>query len=1067
MLSEDVLVPYQETDLTGKRVLVLAPHPDDETLGCGGSLIRHVKAGDSVKVVFLTDGAKGDFSGQDEPEAYMAVRRQEAIAACSRLGIGDREFWSFADRSLAETPRALEKLSSLFAAWRPELVYAPSPFEFHPDHRAAAFLVFALSLCCRFDFDIAFYEVNQPLKVNCLVDITAVAEAKYEAIGVYESQLREKNFLDLTQGLNRFRSMTLSESAVYAEAFYLVNSSKIDQNGLFSVYEHENQGLYAEWQEYLQNQHDKFHLEKKHTPDTNPQVSVIIPTYNRPNDLYYAVESVLAQTFQDFEIIVVNDGGEDVAPVIDALNTDGKIRCLTHEQRKDVAAARNTGLRASRGLYIAYLDDDDIYYPQHLEILVHALQYSDYQFAYTDANQVVMNWITDRYVPTEKRVRYSYDFDRDKLLISNYIPTLNILHRRDLLDKIGYFDERLAVHEDWDMWIRASLDHDFQHVAKTTAEFRVKKGPQQSKSEQKIAFSDTIKVIHKRYAHLVKSPSVSKAQKQAQQDLDLELRDAEKFLIIRDYQRQHFYQFARFLCDGGNVLDVTCGDGSGCYLLTSAARYVVGTDLDSLWVSRAGAMYVKDNLRFVSTFLDSPNDQEKDFYQLIACFDFNQFWQQSGAGGLDKIQNRLDKNGVLILSVHPPQSFSQRAGPHQELDFNGWRTLLAERFKNVRVWEENVYPVSVLSALFEDASEITQNTWNADIKRSAEISGTPFQAGFFLVMASNGPLPQEPDSYFLVDSSASLFQFWEGFIDRLEVANVQKESEIEKLSAAEADRKNHVKNLEAFATDQQEHAANLEKELTDQRAHAGNLERELEDQRARANNLEKELEDGRACTASLEKEQNIQNEKIQTLTADQASKQKTIDILNQSLNEFKATDTYQKNEIDRLTAVAEDRRHRIISLEDMAAEKDAILGDIETELAIIRHSFAWRLVEGFRRWANIIFPDTSRRRKVYLKFISAGKIYLDKGVFGVIRHIKRKYGGRKRHHDSFFTKDVNSPDNQKNQAPKSLNADQEISPVSSKRLPDQAADHDADMQMVKEKIANIKQELLNEVLKNG
>ena len=88
-LPERALVPMRTTDLTGNVVLALAPHPDDESLGCGGALALHRAAGDPVKVVFVTDGARGDERGEDPRDAYVALRRREAAEACAALGVDD------------------------------------------------------------------------------------------------------------------------------------------------------------------------------------------------------------------------------------------------------------------------------------------------------------------------------------------------------------------------------------------------------------------------------------------------------------------------------------------------------------------------------------------------------------------------------------------------------------------------------------------------------------------------------------------------------------------------------------------------------------------------------------------------------------------------------------------------------------------------------------------------------------------------------------------------------------------------------------------------------------------
>ena len=244
-------------------------------------------------------------------------------------------------------------------------------------------------------------------------------------------------------------------------------------------------------------------------------VSIIIPTCDRPGFLKEALQSVLSQTYKNFEIIVINDGGEDVSEDINSLENSGKIIYLRHEDRRGPSAARNTGLKAARGKYIAYLDDDDIYYPNHLETLVVFLERNNYKVAYTDSYQVFQTWITDRYVTTDKKITYSYDFDRQKFLISNYIHIINIVHRREILDEIGLFDEGLETHEDWDMCIRLSQKYDFYHIKAVTAEFRTRDDMSSATNIKRVDFLRTLKLIHKRYSHLVTDPNILEAQKKA------------------------------------------------------------------------------------------------------------------------------------------------------------------------------------------------------------------------------------------------------------------------------------------------------------------------------------------------------------------------------------------------------------------------------------------------------------------------------------------------------------------------------------------------------------------------
>jgi LmbE family N-acetylglucosaminyl deacetylase len=233
--EEQEIIPYQKRDLTGRRVLVFSPHPDDETIGCGGSLALHARAGDPVKVIFLTNGARGDFSGKTNRDEYIDLRRKEAVRASQVLGIQDVAFWGYEDRNLAGSKGAISKMIRELEENNPQLVYVPSPFEFHPDHRAASFFVCEAIGGCSWENEVAFYEIGQPIWVNCLVDISGVLEQKKNAMKVYESQLREASYDEISLGLNRFRSLTLPEGITHAEGFSLWRSDSLKEKGVLTL----------------------------------------------------------------------------------------------------------------------------------------------------------------------------------------------------------------------------------------------------------------------------------------------------------------------------------------------------------------------------------------------------------------------------------------------------------------------------------------------------------------------------------------------------------------------------------------------------------------------------------------------------------------------------------------------------------------------------------------------------------------------------------------------------------------------------------------------------------------
>lgn len=209
---------------------------------------------------------------------------------------------------------------------------------------------------------------------------------------------------------------------------------------------------------------------RKKQTSLQPLVSVIVPTHNRPDMLKDALQSILDQTFQDFEIIVVNDAGTDVSDVIAGFDST-KILYLQHATNKGLAAARNTGINAAKGKYIAYLDDDDRYYPNHLETLVSHLEKTGNQVAYTEAHRACQQWQGDAYEIVKRDVPFSRDCDPDDILIDNCTPVLCVMHQRSCLEKAGLFDESLHRHEDWDLWIRMSRYYAFSHIRKLTCEF--------------------------------------------------------------------------------------------------------------------------------------------------------------------------------------------------------------------------------------------------------------------------------------------------------------------------------------------------------------------------------------------------------------------------------------------------------------------------------------------------------------------------------------------------------------------------------------------------------------------
>ena len=200
-------------------------------------------------------------------------------------------------------------------------------------------------------------------------------------------------------------------------------------------------------------------------------VSIIVPTYNRPSLLERALESILTQTYQNIEIVVVNDAGQPVENVIAKCNRNNNISYVSHSTNKGLPAARNTGLRISKGDYIAYLDDDDTYLNNHIEKMVSALRESGARFAYSYADYLLEDKRNGKVEIVGHQQPYSkIAYSRSELLIRNFIPVNTWVFERSLLDDAGFFDESFKALEDWEWLLRASVYTDFITVPEATVE---------------------------------------------------------------------------------------------------------------------------------------------------------------------------------------------------------------------------------------------------------------------------------------------------------------------------------------------------------------------------------------------------------------------------------------------------------------------------------------------------------------------------------------------------------------------------------------------------------------------
>lgn len=212
------------TSIEGRTALVIAPHPDDEALGCSGTLGLLGGAGTDLTLIFLTNGEKlyGDAS-----DGIAETRRKEAVRSARILGCRETVFLGFPDGEIGNhSSDALNKLKDIVEEKKPDLVFAPSLIDYHQDHIATSHIVLRL-LEAKGSFKLAFYEVYSTLRFNCLIDIAATLDLKKQAILNYRTSLYDKPevYVDAAMGLNAHRSIFVQRKGFF-EAFYLMERAE-------------------------------------------------------------------------------------------------------------------------------------------------------------------------------------------------------------------------------------------------------------------------------------------------------------------------------------------------------------------------------------------------------------------------------------------------------------------------------------------------------------------------------------------------------------------------------------------------------------------------------------------------------------------------------------------------------------------------------------------------------------------------------------------------------------------------------------------------------------------------
>ena len=444
--EENNYIPNQAISNVGKgKALVFAPHPDDEVFGCGGAIISHIKNGDQVKVIIVTDGGLPVAENQKYSD-YPLTREKESLSAAYILGYGQPEFLNYPDGGLIVEEKLITQIQSIILNEMPEFVYLPAESEIHPDHIALHKAGTEAAQRLGTKLTLVYYEIGHIQSANILLDITDVQHLLNKAMDCFTSQLAVQDYKKHINALHVYRTYTLNSKIKAAEAYFVVKLVGIKGNHSFQqgVLQNTDSAISNSWSEEL------------------PLISVIVRTVGRP-ELSEALQSIANQTYSNIEVILIDARGTNQLTVGD-FTSKIKIRIISKNITLNRPAAANVGLKAVSGKYFCFLDDDDLLLPTHIDDLFQHLVLSDAPAAYS-----IVEMFNEK---SESLCLFNYQFSFEKLVLSNYIPNLALLFKREVIQQGCLFDIGFSVYEDWDFLIQVALLGDFLFVDKLGGVYR-------------------------------------------------------------------------------------------------------------------------------------------------------------------------------------------------------------------------------------------------------------------------------------------------------------------------------------------------------------------------------------------------------------------------------------------------------------------------------------------------------------------------------------------------------------------------------------------------------------------
>lgn len=275
-------------------------------------------------------------------------------------------------------------------------------------------------------------------------------------------------------------------------------------------------------------------------------VSIIVRTKDRAEMLKRTLQSIASQTYRPIEVVVVNDGGCNLnVQELEGILGNLCLHYILLKENTGRAHAGNVGIENAHGQYIGFLDDDDEFFPHHVQTLLSFLEHSDYNVAYTAAEMILNKFDAQKncYVEVEKIRVFGKEFSYDDLLIENYIPLMTLLFKSEILKKVK-FDTSFDLFEDWDMLLRAGKKNNFHFINEITARYHQWGGSQIALRSSEEDIKQITLRIYKRHFEQIPYIFILDAHREKAK-CDIKIRELEEGVKERDTEINNLEEDAR------------------------------------------------------------------------------------------------------------------------------------------------------------------------------------------------------------------------------------------------------------------------------------------------------------------------------------------------------------------------------------------------------------------------------------------------------------------------------------------------------------------------------------------